>query len=88
MDQPRADIIKNVLYSNSLYFLHSRKKISVLILFFFSFSSERFLYRSRAYWHSLSFSSSERFHVFDNNYLTFLYIEKKFKNILTVFFML
>ena len=27
MDQPRADIIKNVLYSDSLYFLHSREKI-------------------------------------------------------------
>ena len=27
MDQPRADIIKNVLYSDRLYLLHSRKKI-------------------------------------------------------------
>ena len=26
MDQPRVDIIKNVLYSDSLYFLHFRKK--------------------------------------------------------------
>ena len=26
MDQPKADITKSVLYSDSLYFLHSRKK--------------------------------------------------------------
>ena len=31
-DQPRVDIIKSVLYSVSLYFLNSRKKISVPIL--------------------------------------------------------
>ena len=40
MDQPRADIIKNVLYSASLYFLHSRKKISIVALYkiFISFT--------------------------------------------------
>ena len=32
MDQPRVDIIKNVLYSASLYFLHFRKHFSILIL--------------------------------------------------------
>ena len=32
MDHPRADIIKNVLYSDSLCFLHSRKKISILYI--------------------------------------------------------
>ena len=32
MDHPRADIIKNVLYSDSLCFLHSRKKFSILYI--------------------------------------------------------
>ena len=32
MDQPRADIIKNVLYSDGLYFLHSGNNFSILIL--------------------------------------------------------
>ena len=32
MDQPRVDIIKNVLYSDSLYFLHFRKNFCILIL--------------------------------------------------------
>ena len=31
MDQPGVDVIKNVLYSASLYFLHSRKTFSILI---------------------------------------------------------
>ena len=74
MDQPRVDITKNVLYSDSLiscilekkknythplkdsYIFHDRIDAS-----FFSSSSERFLYRSRAYWRFLSFSSLERF---------------------------
>ena len=54
IDQPRLDKIKNVLYSGGLYFLHSRKKFSILILY------NIFLYRSQPYWH-FSFSSSERY---------------------------
>ena len=38
MDQPRADIIKDVFYSASLYFLHSKKKCSILILYKISIS--------------------------------------------------
>ena len=45
--------LKNVLSSDSLYFLHSKK---ILCL-----SSRRFLYRSQLYWRFFSFSSSERF---------------------------
>ena len=43
MDQPRVDIIKNVLHSDSLYFFPSRKSFSILIQQIFLYSS-RFCY--------------------------------------------
>ena len=75
MDQPRGDIIKNILYSATLF--TSFHIFYIFLLYsssrrfsycsrpywrFFSFSSSgRFLFCSQAYWHLLSFSSSERF---------------------------
>ena len=65
MDQPSADIIKNVLYSYSLYFLHLEN-------FLLYSSSRRFLYRSRPYWRLFSFSSSKRFLYLSQAYWRFL----------------
>ena len=92
MVQPRADIIK--MFYTQIVFISC-----ILEKKFLCSSSRRFLYRSRPYWRFLSFSSSERFwylscasfwsfsffFFFYNSYLSFLYIDKKIENTLSVF---
>ena len=81
MDQPRIDIMKNVLYSDSLYFLHSRKKNLCL-------SSRRFSYCSQPYWRFFSFSSSARFLCRSLAYWSFLsfFFQKDFDSFYVVLF--
>ena len=102
MDQPKVNIIRNVLYSNSLYFLHSRKCffcthpledpyiINSHIDAFFLFLLQQDFYivhkhictfclfifpKNFGAFHELLFETFLCF--FENNYLPFLYIEKK-----------
>ena len=83
MDQPKVDIIKNVLYSDSLYFLHSRK------CFFYTHPLEdSYIVHDNigAFCLFLLQKDFGTFHkhffkaflcCFDNSYLSFLYIGKK-----------
>ena len=80
MDQTRIDIIKNVLYSDCLYFLHSRK------MFYTHPLVDSYIFHNHfdAFFLFLLQKDSGTFHVllfealifFYNSYLFFLYIEQ------------